>query len=345
MRNFSDEQFILFFANQHRELFNEIAGDFHEFAYKGEGGKYPEAGGRRSKKHQRYERGTVSRENPARGSRPDVSLSTHRREGRQGAYHYPSMMQEFAVDPTQSGLDRIRKLDRYENPIREKTHDLHKGGVDPESHKPSIEEQQKRLDWSKIPKPGKKDMSEFYDFARQAKDEDWNPPGPPDWDEVDDHAGVFDVPLDKMKKKHKREWLIHNQKGYTPELAAKAKARYEKKRGGFIPRNRIQPGPGGTGLSEFSHLNEFAKAKDFMKDYAKAVAGHQSDTRFERAATKKRITREATQKAVGDMSSGKLPGKKTAPFGYGIKNLNEFDCKRRVALGRKMLRFMEGSYA
>ena len=31
MRNFSDEQFILFFANQHPELFNELAGEFHEF--------------------------------------------------------------------------------------------------------------------------------------------------------------------------------------------------------------------------------------------------------------------------------------------------------------------------
>ena len=35
MRNFSDEQFLLFFANQYPEAFNEVAGEFHEFGRQG----------------------------------------------------------------------------------------------------------------------------------------------------------------------------------------------------------------------------------------------------------------------------------------------------------------------
>ena len=280
MRNFNDEQFILFFANQHPQLFHDVAGAFHEFGAGEPPHRYKDPrppsmhGGHKSPPHQglsHKERtplsqgkrkdiakdialgqgshgGRVSREkaldsfyatqrhksnlarhapgyhsppsnhpshvraegegiqeiveemnkaDPGRNSLLQKSTAQRRRSDRQlenrpatvgpnrkAAFNilkksHPdktlgqinkaldrqnirnSEFEEFAGDPTQRGLDRIRGLDRYENPIREKTHDLHKGGVSKEERKPSIEEVQKRLDWSKIPKTGKKDMSEF----------------------------------------------------------------------------------------------------------------------------------------------------------------------------------------
>ena len=427
MRNFNDEQFILFFANQHPQLFHDVAGAFHEFAGKdhrgwhqspfrqglspkertplhrgkrldvatdialgrgGHGGRVsPEeaidsfytaqgrkarlarhgygrihptnrpsrvraegkrvqgllagyrkddpnwisspsskARSRRSARQAESRPATVGPNRKAafkilKKSHPDKTLGQiNRALDRQNIRN--SEFEEFASDPTQSGLDRIRKLDRYEKPIREKTHDLHKGGVNPEERKPSIEEVQERLDWSKIPKPGKKDMSEFYEFGSKRK-----------WD--------YDKRLaHELGRPEPRNIAAENQRLIDAGLKA---SRLGTVRSARNPSSSGKPsGMRGPASARHTAIKKGRKAQMRQWDIDLSEE-HRDQSLYGRGGE----SRRQAMSQVPEKYRRTIDPAEDRPFRrwQEFSHLNEFDCKRRVALGRKMLRFMEGSYA